>query len=182
MEKVNKYFTKGEAIRFLEIAHQTLINWEKLGRIKAIRDKKTNFRLYAKEDVVRLKNEIKKSQNNAYKIDYEVKKEIKDMLKVCLIEENGERSDFLKPSNRPGRDTYYKQIKEIDDEHIKYVESGQAKKDILASKKIKNEKKAHALAVNAITELFVYDDIKRYRMKAREYRGKYGSSAGGESV
>ena len=112
-----------------------------------------------------------------YKIEYEVKKEIKDILEICIIEENGERSEFLKPSSRDSRDTYYNHIKFIDDEHIKYVESGQAKEDILASKKIKNKKKSHALAVNAITELFLYDEIKAFRIKLREYSVRQGKNA-----
>ncbi len=58
MTKMNEYLTIQKAARFLGIAPNTLRNWEKGNKITTYRNPLNRYRLYKKEDLETLLNNI----------------------------------------------------------------------------------------------------------------------------
>lgn len=59
MYKLNNYLMIQEAAEYLGVSKNTLINWEKQNRIATYRNPVNNYRLYKKEDLEELLNDIK---------------------------------------------------------------------------------------------------------------------------
>lgn len=61
---MSKNISLAETSSLLGVTKTTIRNWDKTGRLKSIRNQKNNYREYAFDDVIRLKNEISKSNYN----------------------------------------------------------------------------------------------------------------------
>lgn len=56
--KINEYLTSSQAAQFLGVSKNTLFNWEKKNILKAYRNPMNNYRLYKKEDLERLLDDL----------------------------------------------------------------------------------------------------------------------------
>ena len=54
MNKFNEYLKITDAAKFLGVSGNTLINWEKEGKIKVYRHPINNYRYYKKEDLEKI--------------------------------------------------------------------------------------------------------------------------------
>jgi len=54
--KEEKFYTMKDVIRMVGVCKNTIINWEKSGRIKVKRDPLFNYRVWSLEEVQQLKN------------------------------------------------------------------------------------------------------------------------------
>ena len=61
MKKIDEYMRIKEAATFLGVALNTLRNWEKEKKIKVYRNPQNRYRLYKREDLETLLNQIQKS-------------------------------------------------------------------------------------------------------------------------
>ena len=61
MKKIDEYMQIREAATFLGVSPNTLRNWEKEKKIKVYRNPQNRYRLYKKEDLETLLNQIQKS-------------------------------------------------------------------------------------------------------------------------
>lgn len=61
MHKINDYLMVVEAAEYLGVVPNTLRNWEKKGKIVSYRNPFNNYRLYKKQDLNKLLNDIKKT-------------------------------------------------------------------------------------------------------------------------
>jgi len=59
VNKISDYFKIREAARFLGVSANTLRNWEKDKKIVVYRNPQNSYRLYKKEDLQELLNDIK---------------------------------------------------------------------------------------------------------------------------
>ena len=48
---LNEYLTVGEAAKFLGVSTNTLRNWDRAGKVKAVRHPVNGYRLYLREDL-----------------------------------------------------------------------------------------------------------------------------------
>lgn len=62
--RIDEYLKIKEAAEFIGVTPNTLRNWEMRGIIKVYRDPFSNYRLYNKEDLSEILNNIKPSGNN----------------------------------------------------------------------------------------------------------------------
>ncbi len=51
MRRIQDYMTIGEAAEFLGVSDSTLRNWDRLGKLKAVRNPMNRYRLYRKSDL-----------------------------------------------------------------------------------------------------------------------------------
>ena len=58
MKRFDEYMRIKEAAEFLGVTPNTLRNWEKEDKIKVYRNPQNSYRLYKKEDLEQLLNEI----------------------------------------------------------------------------------------------------------------------------
>lgn len=49
--KISEYMTIKQAAKYLGVSSNTLRSWEKVGKIKSLRNPMNNYRLYKKEDL-----------------------------------------------------------------------------------------------------------------------------------
>lgn len=61
MKKIDDYMRIKEAATFLGVAPNTLRNWEKEKKIEVYRNPQNRYRLYKREDLETLLNQIQKS-------------------------------------------------------------------------------------------------------------------------
>ena len=61
MKKIDEYMSIKEAATFLGVSPNTLRNWEKEKKIKVYRNPQNRYRLYKREDLETLLNQIQKS-------------------------------------------------------------------------------------------------------------------------
>lgn len=61
MKKIDEYMRITEAATFLGVSPNTLRNWEKEKKIKVYRNPQNRYRLYKREDLETLLNQIQKS-------------------------------------------------------------------------------------------------------------------------
>jgi len=53
--KKKKYYTMKDVIEIVGVCKNTIINWERLGRIKIKRDPPFNYRVFSLEEIQKLK-------------------------------------------------------------------------------------------------------------------------------
>lgn len=63
MKRIDDYLTIKDAADFLGVSASTLRNWEKQGKLKARRNPFNQYRLYLKEDLENLLENIKKDND-----------------------------------------------------------------------------------------------------------------------
>lgn len=59
MKKITEYFTIKQAAKFVGVTANTLRNWERDKKITVYRNPQNKYRLYKKEDLEQLLNNIK---------------------------------------------------------------------------------------------------------------------------
>lgn len=58
INRLDEYFTVGNAAKFLGVSTTTLRNWDKAGKLMAYRHPINNYRLYKKKDLENLLNKV----------------------------------------------------------------------------------------------------------------------------
>jgi MerR family transcriptional regulator, copper efflux regulator len=61
MLKFSEYMLSEEAAKYIGVSDHTLYNWEKKGKIKVYRNPMNNYRMYRKEDLDALLQDIEES-------------------------------------------------------------------------------------------------------------------------
>lgn len=61
MANLRDYLRIGEAAEFVGVSAQTLRNWEMAGKLPAYRNPLNRYRLYKREDLIRLLEKVEKS-------------------------------------------------------------------------------------------------------------------------
>ena len=64
-ENLRDYLTVGEAAEFIGVSAATLRNWDRAGKVRAIRHPVNAYRLYRKEDLADFLERIKDGRNGA---------------------------------------------------------------------------------------------------------------------
>jgi excisionase family DNA binding protein len=64
-ENLRDYLTVGEAAEFIGVSAATLRNWDRAGKVRAIRHPVNAYRLYLKEDLADFLERIKDGRNGA---------------------------------------------------------------------------------------------------------------------
>ena len=59
-EKISDYLSVKDAAEFLGVSRDTIRRWDKKGKLKAYRHPMNRYRLYKKEDLQKILNEIKR--------------------------------------------------------------------------------------------------------------------------
>ena len=63
MKKINEYMNIKQAARFIGVTENTLRNWEKDKKLNVLRNPLNRYRLYKKEDLAKLLEDIKPAYN-----------------------------------------------------------------------------------------------------------------------
>ena len=61
INKLDEYFTVGDAAKYLGVSTATLRNWDKAGKLTAYRHPINNYRLYKKNELETLLNKVTKN-------------------------------------------------------------------------------------------------------------------------
>ena len=59
LERLDEYMTVGQAASFLGVSPSTLRNWDRTGKVKAARHPVNGYRLYRRDELQRLMEQIK---------------------------------------------------------------------------------------------------------------------------
>ena len=61
INKLDEYFTVGDAAKYLGVSTATLRNWDKAGKLTAYRHPINNYRLYKKKELENLLSKVTKN-------------------------------------------------------------------------------------------------------------------------